>query len=594
MPKNGGSASQKKTTVASKTCGNITMAFCLVLVSYSCVVMMEESFEKRDVVEVVRIHHHPHVMVFVRQSDTGIRQLQSYVLQTSNPAFPRMYERRHMTADEVDDMTVDMEHCTKVVRLMESMDWVPIARHDRDTIIFMFVGVYSPWRNANIADEVWNDVTRALKHPSVDHMVPLGKWRTMISNTRDTAQARFKKTHANLDGVQYATPFTLRRFHGFADSTDGHGVRVGPMEFQDFGAHPVSDERAFCAATRTNCLTNVGAHGPYDPAPGVAESALDFQTVSGMLPNATLQYWTTEEWVVDGMAMMFRSKERPDVITLSHGWCELRQCPDIVKACSSNADYVRRGNNNILKLTALGTSVLVSDRDAGDTGRGFGDCSGRCATWPASSPWVTAVGALPPTAFTHGVDSAACGDDTTCIESVRTAGGVEFSHDGWTSGGGVSCINPAFDFQQSYSAQYLVSNNSIRGLNCTGRPFCDVTTLGTNFLAVTSGNVQPAIGTSANAPAIAAALAGVIGEMRRAGHPRKSIGFANQLFNMASINNPQAFHKPSSHASIVCTEGLCCVDGFQSDNSSLWDPVYGFGVPQVMALVKTTLSMSCA
>lgn len=541
--------------------------------------------------EAARNSVFPHVLVFARQNDDGLRKLKAHVLQHANPAFPRLYESEHLTTDQVNSMTYDAVHSAAVVETMARMGWKPVSPSNRDTIIFVHPMPLIHQRTVEGMQELWTNALGAARFDAFDHIVPVGRWRNLLPQHSYAGASRMR---LHDKGTDFTTPYTLRRFHGFADDTSGSGVKIGPMEFQGYPAPPMVDYREYCSMTHTFCPTHIDVHGPYHPMPGAAESPLDLQTICGMLPNATCQYWTAEEWIVDGMFMLFNSTDRPDVVSISYGWCEQLQKQDIVPQAKSNADYIRRGNNEILKVTALGTSVVVADGDAGDPGRAYPSCGGVCAAWPAASPWVTAVGALRPVKYTTGADFPACEHNITCIHTVQEAQGVNFRTDGWTTGGGISCANEAFEFQHSYSAYYMASDNSLPGLNCTGRPFADVTSLGTNFLTVMSGQDDPVGGTSASAPAVAATLGAIISEMRRAGHRRYTVGYANLMLYSAALNAKGAFVKPEARSYLGCTESECCQHGFYSDNSSVWDPVYGFGAPQVRHIVNATMMMSCA
>ena len=94
---------------------------------------------------------------------------------------------------------------------------------------------------------------------------------------------------------------------------------------------------------------------------------------------------------------LFNAQSYPLVVSMSWGWPEDQQCD--IGACTDNStmgsyDYTRRVNNEFLKISLKGVTLLAASGDSGAAGIEFATtCDGISNSFPASSPWVTAVGA---------------------------------------------------------------------------------------------------------------------------------------------------------------------------------------------------------
>merc|ERR1719456_1462582 len=91
----------------------------------------------------------------------------------------------------------------------------------------------------------------------------------------------------------------------------------------------------------------------------------------------------------------------PDAVSVSWGWSEAQQCSAGIgqAECQTlgidNAQYVQRVNTEFMKIGARGVSLLVASGDSGANGRSDELCTDKRLhpTFPAASPYVTAVGA---------------------------------------------------------------------------------------------------------------------------------------------------------------------------------------------------------
>ena len=187
-------------------------------------------------------------------------------------------------------------------------------------------------------------------------------------------------------------------------------------------------------------------------------------------------------------------------------------------------------------------------------------------SWPASSPWVTAVGA------TRFIDQ-----DPSKAEQAT---------DQFGSGGGFSSD---FDrsnatWQENQVSAYLKLGDQLPpswAFPANGRATPDVSALGEGFKVVTSGEVQPVGGTSASTP-LFAGLVSLINDVR-VSKGKKPLGFLNPFI----YSNPQAFTDVTVGNNAIDRSGMPAKYGFQCTKG--WDPVTGLGTPKFGAMLEAAM-----
>lgn len=184
-------------------------------------------------------------------------------------------------------------------------------------------------------------------------------------------------------------------------------------------------------------------------------------------------------------------------------------------------------------------------------------------SWPASSPWVTAVGA------TRFVD--------------QKIGNPQMASDSFGSGGGFSAMFDVFQDQKSFVQQYFEAtpNADLGGsIHLAGRATPDVSVLGENFqvcLSDCAGGVDGIV-TSASAPTFAG-MVSLLNEAR----------IAAGMSPMGYIN-PFLYQHPDVFTDVVLGDNyLQSIDFFGGtfpipgpygfNCTEGWDPVSGLGTP---------------
>eukprot|EP00944_MAST-04C_sp_MAST-4C-sp1_P012949 g12949.t1 len=185
-------------------------------------------------------------------------------------------------------------------------------------------------------------------------------------------------------------------------------------------------------------------------------------------------------------------------------------------------------------------------------------------SWPASSPWVTAVGS------TRFVD--------------QILGNEEMGTDQFGSGGGFSSMFSAFKDQKNGIAAYFNIAPQLPPsdlFNKAGRATPDVAALGEGFQVIVGGTQQTQMGTSASAPTFAA-IVSLLNEVRLNGG-KPSLGYLNPwlyanptiLTDIVKGNNAIGWEQLNLPYGFNCTKG--------------YDPVSGLGTPDYEKMLHSAM-----
>jgi tripeptidyl-peptidase-1 len=285
------------------------------------------------------------------------------------------------------------------------------------------------------------------------------------------------------------------------------------------------------------------------------EANLDIQYLMGVSQVTTTYYWYSDsylQWIVD----VSNSADPPLVNSISYGSDEIQYTDSKMTAF----------NNEAMKLGAQGVTIFVS---SGDDGVSNVNCAcdknnGYVPSFPATSPYVTAVGA------TQGPERS---DPEIVCQS--TEGGVI------TSGGGFSTFFTAPSYQKSAISQYfsVVSPQPHAGYNQSNRGYPDVALIGVKYQVIIDGVTINVYGTSASAPVFAAMVSLINSKRYELNMP--SLGFLNPALYAAAQNLTQAlmYNDVINGNNSCCAASeapfTCCAAGFNA--ASGWDPATGWG-----------------
>lgn len=321
------------------------------------------------------------------------------------------------------------------------------------------------------------------------------------------------------------------------------------------------------------------------------EAQLDIQYIMSMAQNVTTWFWsvpgtelsTMQEPFLDWLMQVADSDDQssPLVHSVSYGDEE----------AGMPVWFKRRVNFEFMKLALRGISVLVASGDDGVSGTSVADkgpefCRSASPEFPASSPWVTAVGGTqlakassPVCGYSSGNIVVTCHYEGEVVCSSATGGGI-------TSGGGFSSDFDIPWYQRHAVRSYLEqrdapvpSRDGPWGYNSTGRGYPDISALASNYLVWMGPHLESMSGTSASTPLVAAMVAQLNEKRLQLGLP--ALGFLNPLLYRLAERHPEVFND------IVvgnnrCSRSRCCEIGFGASRG--WDAVSGVGSPRFDAL----------
>jgi subtilase family serine protease len=186
-------------------------------------------------------------------------------------------------------------------------------------------------------------------------------------------------------------------------------------------------------------------------------------------------------------------------------------------------------------------------------------------SWPASSPWVTSVGA---TQYVGNQE----GNTEMATEQFGSGGGFSFqfdrTHAGWQS----AVIDEYFQIVpkgEPFPPAYVFKP--------AGRGTPDVAALGEGYQVFRSGKVMSVAGTSASAPVFAAIISLLNEHRLQSGG--KPLGFLNPWL----YANPGMFTDVTKGTNAISRQGGPTAWGF--DCTKGWDPATGLGTPKWDAMV---------
>jgi subtilase family serine protease len=292
------------------------------------------------------------------------------------------------------------------------------------------------------------------------------------------------------------------------------------------------------------------------------EANLDAQYIAAMAQQAqnTVYEWSAFMEMGTWCSEAEDQTSPPDVISMSYGENENAWQQSQVNAFNMEA----------MKLGAKGISLMIASGDGGAAGRmpaGEKQDCGYHSSFPASSPYVTSVGA------TMGLNKGPKATEIAC-QCVKGA----FI----TSQGGFSVLNtPAPSWQTDAISAYFqnVTTQPEPGYGNGGRGTPDVSASGHSFRISVDGQFITVDGTSAATPVFSGIITLINARRKHAGLP--TLGFLNPVL----YKNPQMFTDVTSGfngaGEINKYTGGCdrssCTTGFYASKG--WDPLTGLGTP---------------
>lgn len=291
---------------------------------------------------------------------------------------------------------------------------------------------------------------------------------------------------------------------------------------------------------------------------GTFEPEEDLALVRGMAPGLTsltfTQAWLAPELWFLGASNVLDAPDRPDSFSISYGECERTiRGPGSTPTTRAGANLM---DSVLLRLGLVGVGSYASAGDFGSTCNGLPVAG---VAWPASSPYLTAVGGTQLT-LNRGNERR----NEVVWNDLRY---VSVANGGGAGGGGFSAASPRPPFQDGL------------GLPGSARTTPDVSAAASQFPGwpvVLSGHWVTDAGTSSSAPLVAAALAIVSADQRRQHRP--PLGPVDGLLYYKASRAPTTMFDVISGANGY----LRSVPAHRAKRG--YDLASGLGVPQFAAL----------
>jgi tripeptidyl-peptidase-1 len=229
---------------------------------------------------------------------------------------------------------------------------------------------------------------------------------------------------------------------------------------------------------------------PYYLPTGDPEASLDMETATAVANGTqTVWWWAPGSWVFSMANTVFNTPNSPLVHSWSFGWEEDLQCTtkysSSITACNFNSTvYIARTETELMKLAAIGMTVIVASGDQGIMSAANQQCPPTAgpylASYPQTSAWVLTAGAT----MMSGSTPPSYKPEVVCSKATGSA---------ITSGGGFSAYVPQPWWQAGVSDAYGRSQVSqgvvpASAFNVSYRGFPDVAALGHNFVVCDSSS----------------------------------------------------------------------------------------------------------
>ncbi|KAF8903506.1 peptidase S8/S53 domain-containing protein [Gymnopilus junonius] len=520
----------------------------------------------------------------------GMDKLIENLMEISDPTHARYAQ--HLTKEEMNVFLAPHPESTAAVEewlYFHGINTSSAQRSDADDWIKLQVSVdqaermlgtkYNVYQHGPSGEQVVRTLSYSLPkelHPHIDVVTPTTYFGTLRSMKKTHfLQPDEKAAAAIRSGSDAAvpsscantiTPTCLRDLYNTSTYTPTQTKvnKLGVAGYLDEFAS-TADLQTFFNKFRTDAvgssfnIVQVNGGGNDQTDPGM-EANLDIQYTTGIsFPTPNIYYSTggsppfepdsntptnTNEPYFAFLDFILAQSTIPQTLSTSYGDDE-QTVP---------FDYAISVCNMFATLGSRGTTIFFSSADHGRDDRvGGGNCrtnDGKNVvqfqpTFPASCPYVTAVGAT---------------------ARVNPEVAISFS------GGGFSRYFAGPAYQETAVNAFLSSPSTYSGLNGlfnkTGRAYPDLSAQGQGFQVVVGGRIRPVSGTSASCPTVAAVFA-LLNDYRLS-QGRPSLGFINPLIYSAATSS--GFNDITSGSNPGCgTNGFAAGKG--------WDPISGLGTP---------------
>jgi len=236
-----------------------------------------------------------------------------------------------------------------------------------------------------------------------------------------------------------------------------------------------------------------------------------------------------------------------------------------------NRRHLLEQKSNVGKVGGSGKSSNKGTSSKGKTSSSSSDTYTFVASFPASAPYVTAVG---------GTEGGAVQSDIS-----ESTGETAWLY----SGGGFSIYFDTPEWQQSAVSNYLDSCDELPDESryvSTGRAYPDISAQSVDYVIAYDSSFYLVSGTSASSPTVAGMISMINYARIKAG--KEALGFLNpSLYSLYDDDQSTYFNDVTEGYNIGCE-----VDdniGFQAAEG--WDPITGVGTPKFSKIYEALLDL---
>ena len=184
----------------------------------------------------------------------------------------------------------------------------------------------------------------------------------------------------------------VRHAYGVDRLGAGTGASVAILGLEEAPARQDIAANASCFGYPKLSSRVLRTDGQLKPPRGLFEPQEDLALARGMAPRASLMFtqaWSGADFWFLGASQVLDTGHLPDSLSISYGICE-----NAVRGNGKGANFATRAGANLLDslLVRLGLAGVGTYASAGDSGSTCNGLPYPGVAWPASSPYVTAVG----------------------------------------------------------------------------------------------------------------------------------------------------------------------------------------------------------
>jgi tripeptidyl-peptidase-1 len=532
----------------------------LLAIGYSVIIDKPDGPPRMKWIEVGRSNPDKMIKLLFSLKNQNLDILQDTLLAVSTPGHPKYGQ--FLTGEEVQTLVAPKRESVKAVRdWLENQGFEVVSRSYNDEHLQVTTTIgqaelllyteYWDYRNPRDPESIVARVKQGMNYEIPSSMA---KHIDLVTPTHRLPMNHYVRKTGIQAGAQ--TPTTLKALYnaqGVVGKASNNSEGVASFQLQYYS---MSDLTSFWSEynIQTDMVTNVPSNTPSGEH---LEAELDTQYESSMGELVPMQVWYNsgnfEDALMTWTTNVINDANRPLIFSVSYGTTESYY----------GEAYITKLNAQLQQMGAVGVTVFFA---SGDSGAGGGCVSPPYEPdYPASSPWVTAVGGL-----TGGsaVNNKAVGE--SC----------------WVDGGGGFSNYAGIPSWQSTAVQYYLSNaNGLpdsKDYNSSGRGFPDIAAQSVDYEIMVNGRLEGVSGTSCSSPTSAGIFA-LLNDLRLQ-NGMAQFGFVNPWIYTTAAADATAFNDCLDGYNKGCGLGK----GFPAQ--SMWDACSGWGSPNYGQLATHALS----